>query len=360
MGSLGDMKSDAKLYIPILIKENVSIYEAMRDGDTKEVTKLLRARKEHFKNSDGYAFALDWLHLIGTRYYIQGIDITNAMRQILYLEKYHEKEQFTYDFFNYILEKEEENFDKYIECALNTSSCREYDEKGYRDYLDLVQEVNEYTGEVYSPKLYEQNIKGFRSLVDQLVKSKKKCVTIANFTKKFIPREKWTFLNKETFTYEEATSIARHIVDNCEDICDKSRGFTWEEHANRIIAWDTKQVKEIREKFLSNFMEQCGISSERYKTYKKGTVYTPTKKFVIVLGLFCEPFCNLFKLEDSNCTIMENLETFMNQHAMSLKSLCATITEFDNMTDNDLVYLLEDGLSPDMLAFMLKNYAKKG
>ena len=103
MGSLGDMKSDAKLYIPILIKENVSIYEAMRDGDTKEVTKLLRARKEHFKNSDGYAFALDWLHLIGTRYYIQGIDITNAMRQILYLEKYHEKEQFTYDFFNFYI-----------------------------------------------------------------------------------------------------------------------------------------------------------------------------------------------------------------------------------------------------------------
>lgn len=360
MGSLGDMKSDAKSYVPILIEENVSIYEAMRDGDTKEVTKLLRARKERFKNSDGYAFALDWLHLIGTRYYIQGIDITDAMRQVLYLEKYHHKNQFTFDFFYYMQEIEEKNFDSYIECALNTSSCRNYDDKGYRDYLDLVQRVNEYAGEVYSPKLYEENIKGFRSLVDQLVKSKKKCVTIANFTKKFIPREEWDLLTQETLTYEEATRMARKIIDNCESICEKSPAFSWEDHVERIVSRETRQVKEIKEKFLSNFLEQCGINRERYKTYKSGTVSVPTKKFVIALGLFCEPFCNLFKLEDSNCTIMENLETFMNQHAMSLKSLCATITEFDNMTDNDLVYLLEDGLSPDMLAFMLKNYAQKG
>ena len=81
-----------------------------------------------------------------------------------------------------------------------------------------------------------------------------------------------------------------------------------------ILFWTDSLVSE---KFLSNFLEQCGISRERYKTYKSGTVSVPTKKFVIALGLFCEPFCNLFKLEDSNCTIMENLETFMNQHAMS-------------------------------------------
>ena len=360
MGNLSNMKLSAKSYIEILIKENVSIDKAMRDGDMVELEKLLRARKEQLIKANGYAFTLDWLHLIGTRYYIHGIDITNAMRQVLYLEKYHYKSQFSNDFFSYIQEIEEQNFDNYIECALNTSSCRNYDDKGYRDYLDLVQAVNEYAGEVYSPKLYEENIKGFRSLVDKLVKSKKKCVSIANFTKKFIPKEKWVLLNKDTLTYEEATSIARDIIDNCEEICDRSRGFSWEDHVEKIVAYDSKQVKEIREKFLSNFLEQCGISRERYKTYKNGTVYVPTKKFVIALGLFCEPFCNLYKLEDSNCEIMSNLETFMNQHAMSLKSLYATITEFDNMTDNDLVYLLEDGLSPDMLAFMLKNYAQKG
>lgn len=360
MGNLADMKSDAKSYAPILIKENVSIYKAMRDGDTTEVKKLLHARKEHLKNSAGYAFALDWLHLIGTRYYIQGIDITDAMRQVLYLEKYHHKSQFSFGFFYYIEEIEEKNFDSYIDCALNTSSCRDYDEKGYRDYLDLVQKVNEYAGEVYSPKLYEENIKGFRSLVDQLVKSKKKCVTIANFTKKFIPREEWDSLTQETLTFEKATYWARKIIDNCEAVCEKSPAFSWEDHVERIVSRETRQVKEIKEKFLSNFLEQCGISRERYKTYKNGTVYVPTKKFVIALGLFCEPFCNLYKLEDSNCEILGNLETFMNQHAMSLNSLCATITEFDTMTDVELKYLLEDGLGPDMLAFMLKNYAKKG
>ena len=97
-----------------------------------------------------------------------------------------------------------------------------------------------------------------------------------------------------------------------------------------------------------------------YKNYVNGATRLPTKKFLIALGIFCEPYCNLEDRKAKEVALCKNLEQFMNQNGQSVKSHFDTITEFDNMTDSDLRYLIDSGISMEMLAYMLKNFAKAG
>lgn len=78
----------------------------------------------------------------------------------------------------------------------------------------------------------------------------------------------------------------------------------------------------------------------------------------MAIGLFCEPYCNLEDTDDIELAIVENLERFMNQNSLSVKSSYATITEFDSLGDEEFLYLVEDGLTIDVLAYMLRNFAR--
>ena len=54
----------------------------------------------------------------------------------------------------------------------------------------------------------------------------------------------------------------------------------------------------------------------------------------------------------------QNVEKFMHQNSVGILSNFATVSETDFLKDSDVLCLLEDGATADMIAFFLKHYAK--
>ena len=76
------------------------------------------------------------------------------------------------------------------------------------------------------------------------------------------------------------------------------------------------------------------------------------------MGLFLEPYTDLSREQSADSNILNNVECFMNQNCLSMKSRFATVSEWDTLLDYDVMCMLEDGLSIDVIAFMLHSYAK--
>lgn len=80
---------------------------------------------------------------------------------------------------------------------------------------------------------------------------------------------------------------------------------------------------------------------------------------MFAMGMYSEPYAN-YDDDDAECesVIKQHMETFMNQNGQSICSQYATISEFDDLMDADIVLHLEDGVPEDAIAYMLKYFGK--
>lgn len=346
-----------------LMVENAILFDAIRKGTTNEIKALLKNRHEDsVRSSVGYALALAKMQIVSTRYYVQGIDITEAMREKIYKDEYHINSGFGEEVIEAIHKYEDMCFKEYLSCAIGIPS---EDDKGYMAYINAVKAVNSYKGEVDSERLFEDNMMAFRALVKDLIVARKKCALIANFTIRCVPEDKQDLLNQENLTYEGALELAEIVINNCVAINYGDLGATESDMTHELFENPTPMREEIQEKFVTKHLKNCGLNTDVYKEYISGKVYVTNKKFLISLGIFLEPYiyldmkrCRDNDYDKDSIALRDNLECFMNQNGQSVNSQFATITECDNMLDGDICYLADIGLSVEMLAYMLKNYAK--
>lgn len=367
--------------VSVLIKNAVQLYEDLMYQNAKDFKEIrqkgfadvktyLKQRMENNneKYIDGYAYALDWVNIISPRYYIQGVDITLAMREKLYLSD-EAKSNESWELVKEALrEYEIECFKEYVSCIIGVPSKPN---SAYDEYVKCVRNMNEFLGVLDAEEPQIENVRAFRTLVKQTVLARKKCQVIVSFTTKVIPVEKRTAYNKTTLTFEEALDICDDIIGNIEKIAYAKKGQSLvdvgvdnEDVIDMLAVGGVndeeapKGVKaQILENFPTNFVEQCGVGRRSYNDYIGKDGYEPYKKLCIAVGLFVEPYADLSSSHSSNSCIMENLECFMNQNSFSINSKFATITEYDVLMDENLRYMLEDGLSLDVIAFMLKTFA---
>jgi len=367
--------------VSVLIKNAVQLYEDLMYQNAKDFKEIrqkgfadvktyLKQRMENNneKYIDGYAYALDWVNIISPKYYIQGVDITLAMREKLYLSD-EAKSNESWELVKEALrEYETECFKEYVSCIIGVPSKTN---SAYDEYVKCVRNMNEFLGVLDAEEPQIENVRAFRSLVKQTILARKKCQVIVSFTTKVIPVEKRTAYNKTTLTFEEALDICDDIIGNIEKIAYAKKGQSLvdvgvdnEDVIDMLAVGGVndeeapKGVKaQILENFPTNFVEQCGVGRRSYNDYIGKDGYEPYKKLCIAVGLFVEPYADLSSSHSSNSCIMENLECFMNQNSFSINSKFATITEYDVLMDENLRYMLEDGLSLDVIAFMLKTFA---
>lgn len=343
-----------------LMVENANMFYALRTGDIEAFKNMLHKREEEgMADIEAYAEALEQMHIISTRFYVQGIDITLAMREKIYKDECFDSDIISDSgtLIKSIRTYENICFANYMKSR--KSAYSEEDAEKYRAYLNLARQLNSYDGES-STSTCNDNFLGFRRLVEQLIDARKKCTIYASFTGANLTKAKRKLLNKETITYEQELEIAEELIENYVEARFGLYTPSDEELYKDLCSDPTPMRKRIEEKFVTNYLEQCGLDRHMYKNYVNGTTRLPTKKFLIALGIFCEPYSVLDKNTPKEYAFRENLEKFMNQNGQSIKSCFDTITEFDNMTDADLCYLLDSGISMEMLAYMLKNFAKAG
>ena len=227
----------------------------------------------------------------------------------------------------------------------------------------MAKEVNDFIGSFDSDVPYFENPQEFRALVKELIEARKNCMLVANFTKRCVSKENKSKLNAR-MTYEEALDIARDIIDNIANVTygDVSLKRGKDEDTSEIIDTiykdESKQRSQIMEKFITNFLSQAGVDRRLYTKYMSNPLYLPNKKLALAIGLFCEPYANLEGKDDRELAIVENLERFMNQNSLSLHSYFATVTEYDSLTDEEFLGFVQDGLTLDVLAYILKHYAR--
>ena len=342
-----------------LMAENADMFYALRTGDIETFKNiLLKRREDGMADTKAYAEALEQMHTISTRFYVQGIDITLAMREKIYRDECFQHDLDGEHIVKYIRKYENICFANYLKSR--QSAYKEKDVEHYQEYLRLVNQLNSYDGKNSTKKVAEDNFIAFRKMVEQVISARKKCTIYASFTGANLSKATRKWLNKETITYEQELAISEELIKNYVEARFGLYEPSETELYRDLCVDPTPLRKSIEEKFVTNYLEQCGLDRHMYKNYVNGATRLPTKKFLIALGIFCEPYCNLEDRKAKEVALCKNLEQFMNQNGQSVKSHFDTITEFDNMTDSDLRYLIDSGISMEMLAYMLKNFAKAG
>lgn len=363
--------ANAKELYKDLMYQNAKDFKAIRSGSFAGAKAYLkeRAEKNGEKYSDGYVYALDWVNLISPRYYIQGVDITLAMREKIWLDDYGADDESWELVKEALREYEEECFKEYINCVIGVPSKPD---GVYDNYVKCVKEMNSFLGVPNAMEPQVENTRAFRVLVKNVIHARKKCQVVVSFTSLVIPPEKRIAYNKNKLSFEDALEICQDIIDNVSKIAYTKKGQTLvdacveTEEIRGILVYggvDNKECskglkKQIMENFVTNYIEDCGVLPELYKKYFKSVGYFPNKKLAIALGLYLEPYADLSKNKSLESCIEENLEAFLSQNCLSINSNFATVTEYDVLLDNDLKMMLEDGLPLDMIAYMLKTYAR--
>lgn len=365
MADLAESIKKGNVLYQKLMVQNAERFHTIRTGSKEEIKMMfLSQREKSLRNEAGYAIALQKMQLVSTRFYVQGIDITLAMREKIYKDKYHLNSDGGKFLVKSLELAEKDLLKEYLCCRIGMPT--ENDIMGYEHYLECARKVNEYLGEPCPQEAYIENVQAFRKLVKELVNARKKCGLCASFTSTYVSDINKPWLNQEVLTYEKALEIAEDIIDNYAQLRYGKAGVKIEDCVDEeslvdeLCLEETPLHEEIQEKFITKFIEQCGLNREMYKTYMSGSVYVPNKKFLIALGLFCEPWCDMESKDCEELAMIGNLEQFLNQNSFSIMSLFGTVSDYDNMLDEQLRYLIEDGLSLDMLAYMLKHFAKTG
>lgn len=353
-----------------IVYQNAKDFKELRESNFADAMKYLKQRAENNseKYIEGYAYVMDWVNLISPRYYIQGVDITLAMREKLFLD---EEENESIELVKEaIREYEIECFNDYLNCLIGQPTKKE---SVYEEYLQCIKKVNTFPGIPNAVEPQKENPKAFRELVKQALNARKKCQVVVSFTNIVIPPEKRRAYNKKTLIYDEALDICQDIIDNVSKIAYTKKGQSLIDAG--VDADDVKDMlvyggidydeqtgkglkNKIMENFPTNFLDQCGVLRRIYNKYFQHEEYFPNKKFALALGLFLEPYSDLSNRKSKEVCIWENLERFMNQNCLSVNSSFSTVTEYDVLLDDDIKMMLQDGLPVDAIAFLLNNYAK--
>lgn len=366
---------NAKTLYEEIMYQNAEAFRTLRTGNYADAKAYLKEYRESVsvqKDFKGFSFALDWINLISPRYYIQGVDITLAMREKIWLDDYAKDDGNWSLFKKAVKEYEFKCFQDYMNCIVGQPPNTHTE---YYDYLCSVREVNEYLGEAGTENPQVDNAKAFRLLVKRALDDRKKCQIVVNFTNRFIPIEKRVAYSKETLTLDDALELCEEIIDNIDCIeysskSKKKRSFqemdvneadiinTLVHDAEDDILEEQGLRSQIMDSFVTNFLEHCGVSRRIYSKYFKDEGYFPDKKLCLAMGIFLEPYTDLSKEQSADPRIADNLECFMNQNYLSIKSKFGTVSELDILLDYDVLCMLEDGLSTDVIAFMLNTYAR--
>lgn len=360
---LSILKKNVNQLYPDIQYDNANTLHILRNGTKEEIEQHFTEMKENeVYRSPYFSYAMEKLNLIGTRFYIDEVDITSAMREVIYKNGYKNDDELWKVYLKAIEKQENDCFEDYLRCLIGETP-KEY--TGFTTYIQLAKEVNNYSGVLNSENPYEDNPREFRKLVKRLINARKKCMQVVTFTVSNIS-EKNEHLVNEDLSYEDALMIAEDIIDHIETFGYPKGSLKVDKHDDIIEAMDalyssdnTEKLKSsVMEKFITNFIGQTGQDRRLYSKYTDSPLYHPYKKLALTIGLFSEPYINLEDQDDIEPAIADNLERFMNQHSYSIKSYFATVTEFDVMTDEDFLNLVRYGLSLDLLAYMLKHYAK--
>ena len=353
-----------------IVYQNAKDFKELRESNFADAMKYLKKRAENNseKYVEGYAYVMDWVNLISPRYYIQGVDITLAMREKLFLD---EEENESIELVKEaIREYEIECFNDYLNCLIGQPTKKE---SVYEEYLQCIKKVNTFPGIPNAVEPQKENPKAFRELVKQALNARKKCQVVVSFTNIVIPPETRVAYNKKTLTYDEALDICQDIIDNVSKIAYTKKGQSLidagvdADEVKDMLVYGGIDYNEqtgkglknkIMENFPTNFLDQCGVLRRIYNKYFKNEDYFPNKKFALALGLFLEPYSDLSNRKSKEVCIWENLERFMNQNCLSVNSSFSTVTEYDVLLDDDIKMMLQDGLPVDAIAFLLNNYAK--
>jgi len=341
--------------------ENFTTMDMLRNGTNEEIEDYFKKlkREEILRSSFAYNYALEKANLIRARYYVQGIDITSAMREKIYTDYGTDNESWS-TFQDYIKEYEDDRFKLYMSCVFGEPESGSEDFQGY---FEALKQIHEYLGQD-TENTFEDNNKEFRALVEKVIKARTQCMTIVNFTSKFIPPQERFLLENKTITYNEALEIAEYVIDNIDKVASKKNCkprnivddfITDDEIIMRVITDKSGLRRQIMERSLKRFLEHAGVLPESYKNYKKNPKYTPSKKQVLALALYCEP---CFDTTGKKPLVqLDYIEKFMNQHSYTLKSTFSTLTPYDVLRDDDVITLIEDGVTVEVLCYILKHFA---
>ena len=350
---------DAEELYDKLLKEYAKFSKLARTGDRNEIQKYIkRFKQDNFKSKGCFALAMDWFNIISPRYYIDGVDITDAMREFLASEDMSAYSDWN-TLYEDIREFEKENISQYAVAYRSPSNDKD---NIYEQYFKRVKELNSFCGKLNATR--EEKVTEFRALVEKTIEARKKCQIIINFNSGMIPVELRKTYTKKSLSFEDAYETCQDIISNVKKAfygtddtsMDGDGKELLDDKSNRALE-PNQGVKRILKFYITRYLEDdCGVSRRLYTKYNDDPKYLPIKKLVLALAAYCEPYANL-EGKDDECHICENVESFMNQHSMTLNSFFETITEFDEMTDEDAKALLEDGLPLDSFAFMLKTFA---
>ena len=346
---------------PKICKEAFQEMNILRNGTKEEQDMHFVKFHQEKENRSGldYKYALEKANLIRARFYVQGIDITSAMREKIHTD--YAPDNDSWMIFQINLEAyENERFEQYMSCVFGKPQSGSED---FQEYFDALKQVHEYIGQD-TENTFEDNNREFRELVEKVIKARTQCMTIVNFTSKFIPPQERFLLENKTITYNEALEIAEYVIDNIDKAASKKnckpRNIAEESIDNDIFIPNLFKDKsglrrQIMERSIKRFLEHAGVLPESYKNYKKNPKYTPSKKQVLALALYCEP---CFDTTNKKPLVqLDYVEKFMNQHSYTLKSTFATLTPYDVLRDDDVAILIEDGVTVEVLCYILRNFA---
>lgn len=354
--------------------DRAQMMHILRTGTREEWSTYIRDWKENtasvYKGTVGFSIAMDAINIISPRFYAHGVDITDAMREALYLKEETEGNN-DWTMFLEALSDYETDCVKMYACAVRgVEQTESVAYRNYKHYLDCAKKVNEYLGENVEADFYEINTETFRELVEELMTARKNCAALVNFEPRVIPKEMKVFL-KKGLTYEQAQDVVEAIRENIGKSTLSKRSFEDEDYAvedildsvfDTALAYENKRgsTRQILDKsFITNYLEDCGLDRRQLTKYRDNVYYQPYKKFTIAMGMFCEPYSNYDNDDaEEECVIKEHLETFMNQNCQSICSQFSTISEFDDLMDADVVLNLEDGVPEDCIAYMMKYFGK--
>lgn len=353
-------KKELKTAYTEICNEESEAMDVLKNGTEKEIKKHFQQihREEIIRSSFAFGYALEKANLIRARYYVQGIDITSAIREKL-CDKTCGDDSWS-EFKDYIKKYEDERFELYMSCVFGEPKTGSED---FQEYFDALHKVHDYFGED-TDNAFEDSNREFRKLIENLIAARVKCMTIVNFTKGFVPPQERFLLEHKTITYEETLEIAQYVIDNidhvaCKKNCKKRNivddYITDDEVISRVVTDKSGLRRQIMERSINRFLEHAGVLPKSYNDYKKKPTFTPSKKQVLALALYCEPCYDLAGKKPF--AQFDNIEKFMNQHSYSMKSTFATVTPYDMLRDNDVAILIEDGITVEVLCYILQKFA---
>ena len=367
-----------KLYKKIMVLEAQTM-KVMRTGSDEDVKRQLRRVKEEcLGQQEGFALAMDWANIIATRFYVGKIDITEAMREKIYFEDAGRDSESWQLFLEAMELNERKHFNDYMEYAVVARTRKKSSKERLDHYLDLVKQVNEFTGEFEGEELYRSNVEKFRALVRKAVEAREDCALVAVFKKDYISTQDIYLTKRKNVSYEEACVLADNVIKNL-------AGYVYINEASingkKVRREKLKNLKSLQEegvesaelieefydgnadmreeieKSWTHFADDTGVGRKIIGNYFRDVSYRTFRKAALTLGIFFEPYANLGDCEEDTA-VVHNLERFMNQNGLSMKSYFDTTTQYDNLLDYDVLGFLEYGYTHSMIAYCLRRFAK--